>query len=158
MGPAEEEVGDNGAGGEGRERDQAAMGAERRDRAAMMGGLEALPRRLTCSTPGGKEGWEGKGRTRGRTEVGWAERSGSRRGRLEGVTRMVRERSPRRAKRWVRARSASMCPCAGYGNTRMCAFVPAALSVLDRMLACFRSSRLIDVRFLGAWLCFIGVV
>ena len=40
-------------------------------------------------------------------------------GRLFGVTKMVMMR-PRRESWWVRSRSGSMWPWAGYGNTRMC--------------------------------------
>ncbi|GMN25495.1 hypothetical protein TIFTF001_051443 [Ficus carica] len=77
------------AGGLGWEANQRRMGSWRWARALMMGRLPDLPRSLTFSTPEGRAGWGGKGRTRGWTEEGWAERRGERVGRFWGVVKMV---------------------------------------------------------------------
>lgn len=77
-----------------------------------------LPTSRTFSAPGGMFGCEGNGRMRVWMVFGWVDRSGFRIGRFLGVTMMVMVRFWR-AKWWERSRSASMWPCAGYGNTRM---------------------------------------
>ncbi|KAH7832949.1 hypothetical protein Vadar_001705 [Vaccinium darrowii] len=83
----------------------------------MIGTLPELPNSRTFSTPGGRDGWWGKGRSRVWID-GCAERSGFRVGRFLGVMRIVRVR-PRRDNWWDRSRIGSMWPCAGYGKMRM---------------------------------------
>ncbi|GJM94127.1 hypothetical protein PR202_ga10744 [Eleusine coracana subsp. coracana] len=69
---------------------------------------------LVFSRPGGRDGWVGNGRMRGRTEVGCVARRGERSGRLAGVVATVTRRS-RLARRPVRSRCGSAWPCAGKG-------------------------------------------
>uniref|UniRef100_A0A7C9D6Z4 Uncharacterized protein n=1 Tax=Opuntia streptacantha TaxID=393608 RepID=A0A7C9D6Z4_OPUST len=88
-------------------------------RDAMMGTLPEFPTSLTFSTPDGRSGWGGKGRTKVSMKSGWwAERSGPKIGRFLGVTKIVILR-PLRASWWVRSSRGSKWPWAGYGNTRM---------------------------------------
>ncbi|KAJ0454986.1 hypothetical protein HanRHA438_Chr15g0698901 [Helianthus annuus] len=72
----------------------------------VMGMLPWLPISLTFSTPGGRVGWGGKGRTKV-WMLGEEERSGLKIGRFLGVTKMVMVR-PLVARWWVRSRRASM--------------------------------------------------
>lgn len=96
----------------------------------MMGAFPEFPTSLTCSTPEGRSGWGGKGRTKVSRESGWwAERSGFKAGRFLGVTKMVILK-PLRTSWWVRSRRASMWPCAGYGNTRMWTAAVAVVMVV----------------------------
>lgn len=75
-----------------------------------MGKLPALPMSLMFSTPEGRDGWDGKGRTRVWIEDGWwVERRGFRIGRFFGVTRMVMV-MPRRASWWARSSMGNMWP------------------------------------------------
>ena len=75
---------------------------------------------LEFSTPGGRDGWEGKGRTKGWMMAEKEERRGSRKVRFFGVVRMVMVMAVSvEASLWVRSKRGIMWPCDGNGTTRM---------------------------------------
>nr|CAB3470309.1 unnamed protein product [Digitaria exilis] len=89
---------------------------------------------LALSTPAGKDGWEGNGRTSARTALRCAARSGARRWAVAGVATTVRRRPPREdARRAARSRRGIVWPCAGYGTTRTCG--GGAAGVVGRLVA-----------------------
>lgn len=106
--------------GLGLDRAQESKGSISPTRLCMKAWYREKGRSFAFSAPGGMDGCEGKGITRVSIELGGElARRGERRGRLAGVTTMVRER--RRKERWcTRSSRGRRWPCAGNGMINTC--------------------------------------